>query len=301
MLVFLVLLFIIAIRSSIRDEPTGVLVILLTLLGFVIAFTLFTISTADLVTGEATPLPFCTSLLSFGIGAMVAFKMNTLFLAVDQFVAVVHSLRYFTIMNDWVHWMVGMTCGCLLFFGMLGLVCSYFGLENTAEFHQRVFDVKRHLTQCSWEKMSGVYMLFVEASFLVLAISASSLVIYTAVIGMRQEKRILEEQQVTHHTRRFLMSFKSFKQIVKVLLVLLAIDILFCSFRIASRWFPQSTAATLFHLLRFPGLVIECWTFGLGHATIRSQVQKYLPWRRRESSERDPAASGLPPLRLAWT
>ena len=178
---------------------------------------------------------------------------------------------------------------------------SYFGLENTAEFHQRVFDVKRHLKQCSWEKMSNVYILLVEASFLVLSISACSLVIYTAVIGMRQEKRILEEQQVTHHTRRFLMNFKSFKQIVKVLLMLLAIDFLFCSFRIASRWFPQSTAATLFHLLRFPGLVIECWTFGLGHATIRSQVQKYLPWRRSNLSERDPAASGLPPLRLAWT
>ena len=113
-----------------------------------------------------------------------------------------------------------------------------------------------------------------------LAIAASPLVLYTAVIGLKQEKFIIQEQDITHQNRRFLVNFKSFKYIVKVLLVLLAVDLIGCTFRITSRWFPPSTMATLFHLLRFIGLVIECWTFGFGRADIRSQIQKR--FRRRQ-------------------
>ena len=179
-------------QASIREEPRGVLVILLTMLGFTCACTLFTVATTDLVTDEATPLLFCYSVLSFGIGALIAFKMTALFLAVDQFVSVVHCLRYYTIMDHWMERMVGMTCGCILFFGIFGLACFHFELENTAEFHERVFGIKRHLSLCTWERLSGVYMLFVEISLLVLAIASCALALYTAVLGVRYEQSITE-------------------------------------------------------------------------------------------------------------
>ena len=97
MLVFLVLLLILVSKRSIREEPRGVLTLLvriMTLLGFAVPGTLFTVATADVVTGEATPLTFCCAVLSLFFGVAMAFKMSALFLAVDQYVAVVHCLHY---------------------------------------------------------------------------------------------------------------------------------------------------------------------------------------------------------------
>ena len=87
-----------------------------------------------------------------------------------------------------------------------------------------------------------------------------------------------------------------------MLLVLLAFDILGCVVRIASRWYPQSTVATLFQLPRFIGLVIECWTYGLGHATVRTQLQKYLRRRRRREDAPSPGRRPpeLPTIHQAW-
>ena len=279
MLVFLVLLLALVSNHSIRDEPRGKLVITLTLLGLTCGCALLTVAAADMATDEATPLPLCYSVLSFGIGAIIAFKLTALFLAVDQYVAVVRCLRYYTIMDVQVPRMVAIVCACVLFFGIFGLACFFFGMENTADFHQRVFGVQRNLTQCSWEKMSGVYMLSGEIILLALALAVCVLACYTAAVGLKQQRRVTQDEELTPQTQRFITNFKSFKRIVKVLLVLLAFDILGCVVRIVSRWFPQSTVATLFQLVRFIGLVIECWTYGLGHATVRTELQKYL--RRR--------------------
>ena len=231
MFVFLLLLLILACKRSIREKPRGVLVIMLTLTGLTSGSVLFTVATADVVTGEAVPLTFCYPVLFFGIGTFVAFKMTVLFLAVDQFVSIVHSLRHYSIMSGWINWMIGMACFCILFFGLLGLACFHFELENTAEFHERVFGVKLHLTQCSWEVMANVFMTTFEVAMLVLAIAVCALIIYTAVLGLRQEKLIAQEED-SQRTRRFVTSFKSFKHIVKVLLMLLAIDIISCVYRV---------------------------------------------------------------------
>ena len=289
MLVFLVLLLILVSKRSIREEPRGVLVIIMTLLGFAVPGTLFTVATADVVTGEATPLTFCCGVMSLAVGVAIAFKMSALFLAVDQYVAVVHCLHYYTIMEHWIQRMVGMICGCILFCVIFGLACFHLGLENTAEFHQRMFGVQRNLTRCSWEQLAGVYVLFGEIFLLVLAIATCALALYTAVVGLKYEKSITQ-QQVTPETRRFVTSFKSFKQIVKVLLVLLALDILSGVVRIASRWYPPSTVINLVQLPRLVGVIIECWTYGLGHATVRAHLRKHLCRRRGNS----PAE--LPPI-----
>ena len=279
MLAFLVLLVALVSKRSIRREPRGLLVITMTLLGFAIAGTIFTASAADIVTGEATPLTFCYGVLYPFVGVAMAFKMTALFLAIDQYVAVVHCLHYCIIMNDWILRMIAMICGCILFFVIFGLACFLLDLENTAEFQQRMYGVQRHLTQCSWEQLAGVYVLFGEIFLLVLAIVTCALALYTAVVGLRYEKSIAQ-REVTPETRRFVASFKSFKQIVKVLLVLLALDILGGVVRIASRWYPPSTVITLFLLSRIVGTVIECWTYGLGHATIRAQIRRYVCRRR---------------------
>ena len=275
MLVFLVLLLILVSKRSIREEPRGILVIIMSLLGFAVPSTLFTVATADVVTGEATPLTFCCGVMSLAVSVAIAFKMSALFLAVDQYVAVVHCLHYHTIMEHWIQRMVGMICGCILFCVIFGLACFHLGLENTAELHQRMFGVQRHLTRCSWEQLAGVYVLFGEIFLLVLAIATCALALYTAVVGLKYEKSITQ-QQVTPETRRFVTSFKSFKKIVKVLLVLLAFDILGGVVRITSRWYPPSIVITLVQFPRLVGMIIECWTYGLGHATIRAQIRRFL-------------------------
>ena len=128
---------------------------------------------------------------------------------------------------------------------------------------------------------------------LVLVTATCVLALYTAILGMRCEKR-LTRRGVTQETRRFITSYKSFKQTAKVLLVLFTFQIVDRVVRIISFWFPLSTAVTLFQLLNFIGLVIECWTYGLGHATVRAHIRRYL-CRRRVSSPAE-----LPPIqRLA--
>ena len=281
-LVFLVLLLIVASKRSIREEPRGVLVIMLTLLGLIMSSVLFIAATADTITGEVAPLTFCYPLLYFNISAFIGFKMTVFFLAVDQFVSIVHYLRYYTIMSRWINWMIGMVCCSILLFFVFGLACFHFDMENTAEYHRRAFGVNRHLEYCSWEQLAGVFTMSAEVSALVLAIVACVLVIYTAVLGLREQNRI-EQENASHRALCFVTSFKSFKYIVKVLLILFVIDLLSCVYRIASRWFPPSTADTVSNLLRFLGLVIECWAYGLGHDTVRSQVQIYLRCRRNSS------------------
>ena len=277
MLLFLVLLLILARKRSIRDEPRGVLVILLTLLGFVVACIPPTVAVINIVTGPATP---CHSVLSFGLGALVAFKMTALFLAVDQFVAIVHCLHYYTIMDVWIQRMIGVVCGCILLFGIFGLVCFHFEMENAMEYHRRVFGVKSYPTHCSYKQLPNVYMATVEITMLVLAIAACALVLYTAILGLRYKRSITQQEEVAQETQLFMTNLKSFKKIIKALLVLFVVDIGCWIVRVISLLFPQSTVAALLRLLRFIGLVIECWTYGLGHATIRAELRRYLCWRR---------------------
>ena len=277
MLLFLVLLLILARKRSIRDEPRGVLVILLTLLGFVVACILPTVAVINIVTGPATS---CHSVVSFGLGVIVAFKMTALFLAVDQFVAIVHCLHYYTIMDDWIQRMIGVVCGCILLFGIFGLVCFHFEMENAMEYQHRVFGVKSYPTHCSYKQLPNVYMATVEITMLVLAIAACVLVLYTAILGLRHKRSITQQEEVTQETQLFMTNLKSFKKIIQALLVLFVVDIGCCIVRVISLWFPQSTVTALLRLLRFIGLVIECWTYGLGHATIRAELRRYLCWRR---------------------
>ena len=271
-LVFLVLVLVLASSRNIRAEPRGVLVIMLALLGLIIACVFITSTVTDMVAG---PLAFCHSVMTFGMGAVVAFKMTSLFLAFDQFVAVLHCLYYDIIMEDWIRRMAGMVCGCVLFFWMFGLACFHFEMESTSEFYHRVFGADNHPTHCSWKQMPNIYTATAEVTVLVLVTVTCSLALYTAVLGLRYEKCITQREDV-QETRRFITSYKSFKQIVKVLLVLFTVDIVGRVVRIVSFWFPLSIAVTLFQLLNFIGFIIECWTYGLGHVTVRAQIRRYL-------------------------
>ena len=54
-------------------------------------------------------------------------------------------------------------------------------------------------------------MLSVEITLLALAIAACALACYTAAVGLNQEKRITQEEEITPQTQRFITSFKSFQ------------------------------------------------------------------------------------------
>ena len=95
------------------------------------------------VTGETTPPLICHTMVSFGAGTLIAFKLTTFFLAVHQLVVVVRSLRYYGVMGDWPSRMVGMTWGCVVFWGVFGTAGFFLGFKNAVEFHRRPFGVKR--------------------------------------------------------------------------------------------------------------------------------------------------------------
>ena len=161
MLVFLVLLLVLDSKRSIREKPRGVLVIMLMLLGLTIPSVLITSTVTDMVAG---PLAFCHSVMPFVMGAIVAFRMTALFLAVDQFVSIVYCLRCNTIMYDWIKRMFGITCSCAPVLGIFGLACFHFKMESVAEFYHRVFGADNHPTHCSWKQMPNIYTATADAA-----------------------------------------------------------------------------------------------------------------------------------------
>ena len=82
------------------------------------------------------------------------------------------------------------------------------------------------------------------------------------------------------------MRFKSFKRLVKVLLMLLAIDIIGAGFRVSSRWLLQSTMLTIIHYLRILGLTVECWTYGFSHRTVRNTIREFFGLRENRMEGR---------------
>ena len=142
------------------------------------------------MTGDDTLVLFCLPVIAIGTSAWIAIKLSTLFLAVDQFVAIVYPLRHFSIMSRWVKKMIALNWLFLLAHGLFCLISFFSGLESTLEFDKRVLGVEHRVTQCRWERLANVYMLSVEICMLLFSVSTCALLIYTAVQGIKHERRI---------------------------------------------------------------------------------------------------------------
>ena len=273
-LVFAVPLAALAKNRTIRDEPVGMLVLNMTLTAFLFS-SLFVFTVAvDLATANNTPPVLCLSVISLGTSLLVAFKLSTLCLAVEQLIAVAFSLHHFSVMDRWTKRMLTLTWLFAFANTFFGLLCYYLDMETTTEFDSRVFDVDDDVKQCRWKRQANVFMIFNEAFLFLFSISSCALLIYTAFQGIKHERRLVLIQ-VNNQPQQFVMRFKSFKRIVKVLLTMLVVDIVGTGFRISSHWLIQSPLITLVHYLRILLLIVEYWTYGLSHTTVRNTLKAF--------------------------
>ena len=271
-LVFGLPLAIIAKAGTFLDEPVVMLVLDMLTAAFLTCCVLAFMSTADALTANKTPPLLCFPSLCLGTSIFVAFKLSTLFLAVEQFIAVAFPLRHFAIMSRWAKIMTAFTWVFVVLFASFGLLAYFLGLESTLEFDRRMFGVQRHISQCHWERAANVYVISCEVIVLLSSITSCALLIYTAIQGFKQERRLAPGDN-SRETQRFIMRFKPFKRIFKVLLTLLVFDIVSAGFRIGSRWFLPSTMLAIIHSLRILGMTIECWTYGFSHRTVRNAIK----------------------------
>ena len=278
---------IIASNGSLREEPMTLLVINMTLVDFVFGVLFFATGLADVVFSAAVPAPLCASLQYLMLGCAIAGKAATLCLALDQFCAVVFSLRYCTIMSAWVDRLVALTWSCALLVALFGLVCYQLGLESSLEFNHRVLGVERHVSQCRWELNAHLFMVVVEVLLLLLSLCSGLLFVYTAVQGARHEWR-------HQPNNRLFLRFKSFQRIVKVLLIVIAIDVVAAGVRIGSRWTAHQEVTMFIQQLRVLCLIAEGWAYGLSYPAVRSAISSFFGGRSSRASDQA-ALTAVPP------
>ena len=279
---FSVPLTVIASNRRLLDEPMNLLVFNMAVAYYMFAVAFFVIGMTDVLYPEGVPPPVCAAAMYFSMAAAVGLKITNLALATDQFIGVVHSLRYFSIMNVWKWRLVAITWICMALMGLFCLVCYYLGLETSDELYHRLFDVQPSNEECRLPKVAHVTNVVVELVLLLTSLSSGALFIHTAIQGVKQEKRT-SNSNIIDTSSRFFVRFKSFKRIVKVLLTVLALDILGTGFRVARGWNPHMTANQLMHLLRVFLLILEGWTYGLSSPAVRAAIRSYFGCLQRRT------------------
>ncbi|KAF0309398.1 hypothetical protein FJT64_019492 [Amphibalanus amphitrite] len=292
-LVFAVPLAIIAKNRELREEPMVILVLNMTASALLFSSTFVVVSVGDILTSNDIPPLLCCLFVSVGTSSLGAFKLSALFLAVEQFVAVNFSLRHFAIMSRWAKRLICLTVIFWVVSTLFGIICYLLGLETIEEFDQRMFSIHNHHEQCKWERSANIFMFYSENCMLVCCLGTCALLIHTAVQGMKHQNRISQENG-GNTSLLFMVRYKSFKRIVKVLLTIVVIDLVGTGFRVASRWFVQSPVFTIVHYLRILFLIIECWTYGLSHLTIRNAMKSFFGFRQSrvvpdETEDQQPA------------
>ncbi|KAF0287212.1 hypothetical protein FJT64_014317 [Amphibalanus amphitrite] len=267
------------------------LVINLTVVCFAFSLTFLTMGLADVVYADGVPLPICATIHYIFCALLIGWKLATLFLATDQLIAVVHSLRYNDIMATWTRRMIAITWAYVLFQAMIGLICYQLGLESVVEFDRRAFGVRYDTRMCKFELHSHAFMIWFEAHLLVLSLFSAGMFVYTAAQGIQQERRQPRRQLRGGHGGIFVLRFKSFQRIVKVMLVVIAFDVIGTVLRLVSRWSPLM-GLKIIHLLRILSIAGEVWIYGLSNPAIRRAFRYFFGCRsgRRVSAATDGVA-----------
>ena len=276
--VFLILNFSVPLVAIARDprlleEPAPLLVFNMVVAKFVFGALFLVIGTLDVLFADGAPLPLCVSLQYLVMGAAHAMKAATVYLAVDQFVAIVHPLHYPAIMGDWLRWILLLTWCWIPIVGLYGLICYQLGMETAQEFDQRTLGTQDSAQECHWTKTSFVVTVFFEVTLLLMSTTSAVLFFYTALRGLQQQRRNNRRGQVDE-TSQFFLRFKSFKRIVKVLLTFLTLDIIGAGFRISSHWWPLLTLSRVIHLFRIIFVIVEAWTYGLSYPAVRRALRQ---------------------------
>ena len=272
-----------------REDPMPLLVFNLALADFAFGALIFSIGVLDAFTSENVPPLVCASIQYLLTGSALAFKAATVYLAVDQFVAIVHSLHYRDIMGDWMPRIFLATWGWIPFAVLYGFISHLLEMETLHEFDQRTLGTQGSVKECRLTQRTFVVAVFFEATLTLMSFLSAALFVYTATKGFQQERRNNRRRQVDE-TSLFFLRFKSFKRIVKVLLTLLTADIIGAGFRIGSRFLPQMPVFQLGNLVRVLSIIVEAWTYGLSYPAVRSAIRELLCGRvSQQIVQQDPA------------
>ena len=272
MLNFSVPMLAIAKDAALWDESIALLVFNLTLATFVFGSLVLLVGVLDLTHPAGVPLPMCAAVHYTGLGVGLAIKAATLCLAVDQFVAVAHSLHYKDFMSRWTRRLLAFTWSWVPVVALFGFACFQLGLETSEEFDRRTLGALG-VQECRYVKAAFIVTTAFEVGSLLMSVSAAVLFVYTAVKGIGVE-RCVNRQVHSSHRAYFVLRYKSFRRIVKVLLITLTLDIAGTAARLSHRWSPQSTLGQMVHLLRILLLIVEAWTHGVGYPAIRAAIRR---------------------------
>ena len=269
-----------------RDSVVGLIVNLL-LAGVLCTVLFFFASLSDALTGDSTPDGLCLPLCSFIVGAAISFKLAALSLAVEQFVAIIFSLRHGEISGRWHRRLVAITWLGGALFSSASLVSYGLGCETTEEFNRRVLGVQNTTKRCNWFRVSNVVMLCFEVTLLTLSVSTCALLVITAAQGGKQERKLAVNDN-TQRARRFTVRFKAFKRIVKVLLTLVVLDVLGAAARISSRWTADVPLITVISHARKLAFILDCWIHGLSYRPVRNALKDFFGFRQNELQVMEP-------------
>ena len=98
--------------------------------------------------------------------------------------------------------------------------------------------------------------------------------VFTAFVGLRCQAQ-LNRNTAPNEPRQVLTRFKSFQRIVKILALVTFVDIAAAVLRIVSRWYVLPDIVDSVQFVRFLGLVVECWVYGLSHSNMRAAVSDF--------------------------
>ena len=285
--VFAIPLVVIIRNPTIREEPMVVLILSMTAILVIFSLDFGVISVVDLLTENDTPSLLCSLLSTFGLSLLVGFKLSTVFLAVEQYVAVIFPLQHYVTMSGWANKMVVFTWLFIAALATFGVACFQAGLETTIEFDIRVFDTETATCECGWRDLTVAHMVTSMIFFNGFSILNCVLLLYTAVQGLKHERRIAEGE--ADRDQKFLVRFKSFKRIIKLLLTFLIIDIIGTVFHIVSRGLlmpPQLLFGT--HLLRVMSLLVEYWAYGFSNTIIPKALKAFFGFRQNQAEPQGP-------------
>ena len=263
------------------DEPMAMLAGNMSLSGVMNGLAIMFIGIYDLAGLDFNGL--CRSLQYVGFGFGIAFKAGQLCMAVDQYVAVFHPLRHFTIMEQarpWLFAATWLTAGVQVLFGIFAHI---FDLETFAASTVDSTNATLVFPECRWESaLANAYTFLFELQLISFSLATAGLLIYTGVRGHLTKKELMRTQLLRGNAfgdadnQKFFDNFRAFKKIIAVLSLTVTLDMVAQIIRLAHRWHPTPKLAGFLHQVRLFAFIFEGWAYGLLNAKLRAAYKKTL-------------------------
>ncbi|KAF0305365.1 hypothetical protein FJT64_022993 [Amphibalanus amphitrite] len=277
MAIFACPLAVVALNSILWEEPMVLLVANLAICDFLLGLTLAAIGLVDML----FPLQQSTSCawVMFGsFAAAIGIKMSHLLLAVDQFIAIRFSLRYYELMESVVRLLLAVTWLAVSVHLGVGMVLFNFDLETAVDRYNLNANGSQPLKSCRYETVVPmIYYNTFEVEILTLSSVASGLFIYTAFVGMKQKARICARRSEISRdleSHSFFANYRAFRKLMRVILLTLLLDVLALAQRRISLTYSMPQVNGLIHQLRLALIIIEFWVYAMANTKLRDGFRK---------------------------